>query len=133
MSHQARLEPCRQVDLVRPARASSDHRHRHHRRTRHRSSPETHPAHPAPTRLTKQQIRDLITAVGDLRTAIRRADAAHAKTVVYQRLRIRLVYQPATRQRPTDRGMSPVAADNRVGQVGILPGHVPKLRQLTAF
>jgi len=51
----------------------------------------------APTRqarLTRQQIRGLIRAVGDLRTAIRRADAKPAKTALYQQLRIRLTYDP---------------------------------------
>jgi site-specific DNA recombinase len=51
----------------------------------------------APTRqarLTKPQIRRLITAVGDLRAAIRRAEAKPAKTALYQQLRVRLTYDP---------------------------------------
>lgn len=45
--------------------------------------------------LTRPQIRELITAVGDLRAAIRRAEAKPAKTALYQQLRVRLTYDPA--------------------------------------
>jgi site-specific DNA recombinase len=46
-------------------------------------------------RLSKGEIRELVTAVGDLRVALRRADAKPAKMEVYQRLGIRLTYHPA--------------------------------------
>lgn len=47
------------------------------------------------TRLSKPEIRDLVTAVGDLRMALRRAATKPAKMDVYQRLGIRMTYYPA--------------------------------------
>jgi site-specific DNA recombinase len=49
---------------------------------------------PAAPTLTKPQIRDLIMNVDHLRQALRRADSAADKAVLYQSLRLRLTYQP---------------------------------------
>jgi site-specific DNA recombinase len=63
-------------------------------------------------RLTRQQIRGLITAVGDLRTAIRRAEAKPAKTALYQQLRVRLTYDPGNNSVQAEADLGPDAVGN---------------------
>jgi DNA invertase Pin-like site-specific DNA recombinase len=65
------------------------------------------------TRLTKQQIRELVAAVGPLRQAIRRADLTTAKAAIYQRLGIRMTYQPAANSVRTDAKLGPDAVGKR--------------------
>lgn len=48
------------------------------------------------TRLSKQEMRDLISMAGDLRKAIRQANVAPVKGALYRRLGIRLVYHAET-------------------------------------
>lgn len=69
-------------------------------------------------RLSRLQIRELITAVGDIRTAIRRADAVPAKTAVYQRLGIRLVYLPAENSVRAEANLGPDAISPDVVGIG---------------
>lgn len=55
---------------------------------------------PAPT---------LVASIGDLRTAIRRADAIPAKAALYERLHLRLTYQTATNSVRAEANLDPNA------------------------
>jgi hypothetical protein len=46
--------------------------------------------------MTMAQLRDLITSIGDLRAALRRADVAADKAALYQALRLRMTYRHQT-------------------------------------
>jgi DNA invertase Pin-like site-specific DNA recombinase len=83
---------------------------------------ERRPGRNAPVRLTKEQIRGLIAAVGDIRTALRRADAATAKTELYRRLRVRLTYHPGKQTVRAESALSP--DDVGIGSVSE-GGHQP--------
>lgn len=67
---------------------------------------------PGRCRLTRQQIRGLITAVDDLRAAIRRAEAKPAKTALYQQLRVRLTYDPGNNSVRAEADLGPDAVGN---------------------
>jgi hypothetical protein len=73
-------------------------------------------------RLTRQQIRGLITAVGDLRAAIRRADLKPMKSALYQRLRVRLTYDPGTNSVRAEADLGPDAVGiGSVSEGGLEP------------
>ncbi|GII22596.1 hypothetical protein Pme01_21930 [Planosporangium mesophilum] len=88
------------------------------------------PRRPDRVRLTKEQIHGLIGAVGDLRTALRRADAAAAKAELYQRLRIRLTYDPGRQIVRAESELSPDDVGNgSVSEGGLEHLYVAHLHQ----
>jgi hypothetical protein len=62
------------------------------------------PASAGRTRLTKPQMRELVSAIGDLGAALRRAGAKPAKMALNERLGTRLTYHPGPERRPRGSG-----------------------------
>ncbi len=56
----------------------------------------SHQTPAGPTKLSRQQIRDLINSAGDLRKIIKQANTAPAKSTLYRQLGVQLVYHPET-------------------------------------
>jgi hypothetical protein len=72
--------------------------------------------------LTKPRIQDLIKGVNHLRQALRRADSAADKALLYQSLRLRMTYQPQQKSVRAEAELGPDAVGMEcVSEAGYWP------------